>query len=242
MLGKLTERRREMGERRHFLVRESYAKHNEQYLVFSAGSAGGLVLKRDGQWFCNTGAFTDGKLVAGHTQRDIDLAPDGTVFGHKLSPGGGPVDVSEWFPRFGRVCINCGWVQGKACIEPSDPIRAITCERWKPRRQDVTEHINSDPRGYLGGGYMDMHAPAIPPGEEGGRKMLQTWEYEVWQKEKAVEDEPNEPRKRLVEGQFITGASNSEIRELVIWKHREDIEKASCTPADVEVVARPFAR
>lgn len=171
----------------------------------------------------------------------VDMDTEQRALGHHLEPGGGPVDVSAWFPPEGKSCGNCGWHSGfDGHGNPCNREKCVELDigdnpEWKPRKQGVTgKHYDVI--------LIDELAPAIPPGEEGGRTMLQTWEYEVWQKEKTVEGKADRPRKRLVKKDAQWDLSHDSVRERVIWTHKNEIDKAGLLPDEVDVIFHPFSR
>jgi hypothetical protein len=72
--------------------------------------------------------------------------------------------------------------------------------------------------------------------------MLQTWEYEVWQKEKKKDGEADRPRKRLVKESAEWDLQSKDVRERIIWTHTDEIDKAGLLPDEVDVIFHPFAR
>jgi hypothetical protein len=72
-------------------------------------------------------------------------SPDGTVYGHKLEPGGGPVDVSEGFPDGGRRCQNCRHahvpMMNRICRTPDDNCCGHVggYPNWEPPEQMKSE-------------------------------------------------------------------------------------------------------
>jgi hypothetical protein len=113
------------------------------------------------------------------SEGDIEPSPDGTVYGHTLEPGGGPVDVSEWFPGGGRTCGNCAeQYAGMFCHVNKDAANRCDGKRsWKPREAN--------------------NAPAIPPGpDEGGRTMSEMQKTETFDVVLTQEPTPEEARER----------------------------------------------
>ena len=73
--------------------------------------------------------------------------------------------------------------------------------------------------------------------------MLQTWQYEVWQKAKTgAKGEVDRQRKSLVKDSAEWDLSHDDVRERIIWTHKDAIDKAGLLPNEVEVIFHPFAR
>ncbi len=206
------------------------------------------LIRTDGYWLVDldkvrpiggiTWQTTDMKPWWDHAEA-VDSSPDGTAYGHKLELGGGPVDVSEWFPAAGRACANCGFFTRYAAKPCPHSTECYGNKYWKPCEQariagltadEIMEHVEL------------IDPPAIPPGEEGGRTMLQTWQYEVWQKAKMKDGKADRQRKSLVKNSNEWDLCDGDVRERIIWTHKDAIDKAGLLPHEVEVLFHPFAR
>ncbi|MHC4501825.1 MAG: hypothetical protein ACYTFI_00850 [Planctomycetota bacterium] len=192
----------------------------------------------------NSGSWTYAGQPGLWVEQGVEIPAIQTRYGWHIQPGGGPVDISHWFPEGGRRCDNCGWKRADyVCESPHTGHEQGACvnhrkPHWKPHWQPRKHPTGTHPHTVL----IDDFPPAIPPGEEGGRTMLQTFEYELWQNEEKVEGETARPRLRLHKGEIQTDEPQGAIRELVIWEKRVLIADKKLTPADVEVISRPFAR
>lgn len=184
---------------RHWLTR---GRDPADYTLF-AGTELDVELQKKGHWCCNIHHL--GNPVMRVERRRNKPRPDGTVYGHKLEPGGGPVDVSAWFPEDGKTCANCGWskaVTGHLC--PKACIRLPEHERpdWKPRKNRPTgthaELILVDEFAH--------NQPSIPGAGEGGRTMKK-YRIDVVEKRTVVGEQGGQPIREVLMG-FSTVASS----------------------------------
>lgn len=188
---------------KHWLVRSGHPRWGQHYHLYKHIEP--PTLGNGNSWYAQ----------AGHencwVEYDLKPGPDGSVYGRKLEPGGGPVDVSAWFPENGKNCTNCGNSREVTMTTCPWFARCIDASHWKPREP---EHIASSAEGYsqmtappgghrihpTGGlfissdplGYDRFNTqPSIPGVGEGGSTMAKTRLFQV-----GLVDEPNEQQAR----------------------------------------------
>jgi hypothetical protein len=122
-----------MSEKRHWLVRDHDDASNYSVCIAE------LPPVPVGTCWMYQGNVGDGEWLAENPQPQSD----GTVYGHKLEPGGGPVDVSEWFPEGGRHCTNCAH-ENEHCPEQCDDKPSGHYPGWKPRKQPFKPTLSAD--------------------------------------------------------------------------------------------------
>lgn len=219
-----------MGEKRHWLVRLREGNRDDAYNMG--------VGPNPPQWY----GYAGWTIPGGNWLTHIPVLEAEARYGHKLEPGGGPVDVSEWFPEGGRKCGNCGCLHARICHADRIPHADVCdCEDWKPREQAI-EPIKMSPHVKA---MMDcvqeiqdeiFSATAIPPGEEGGRTM-ERYPVEVWDKDD--EGKRKKLHADLDTPGYMVAKSPQTARDKVV----AELAKANVDPESVEIViCNPLAR